>query len=63
MSLTHFPGVDKELLTVNGNQYKYNLKYSVLEVCNMSLGNEYIISRENHWKEVLMTRQFGLNDN
>ena len=27
------------------------------------LGNEYIISRETHWKEVLMTRQFGLNKN
>ena len=53
----------KELLTANGFQYRYNFKYSVLEVCNMSLGNEYIISRENHWKEVLMTRQFGLNDN
>lgn len=53
----------KELLSINGSKYKYNFKYSVLEVCNMSLGNEYIISRENHWKEVLMTRQFGLNDN
>lgn len=53
----------KELLSINGTNYKYNFKYSVLEVCNMSLGNEYIISRENHWKEVLMTRQFGLNDN
>lgn len=53
----------KELLTTNGFQYRYNFKYSILEVCNMSLGNEYIISRESHWKEVLMTRQFGLNDN
>ena len=53
----------KELLSINGTNYKYNFKYSVLEVCNMSLGNEYIISRENYWKEVLMTRQFGLNDN
>ena len=23
----------------------------------------YIISRETHWKEVLMTRKFGLNKN
>lgn len=29
----------------------------------MNLGNDYIISRENHWKEVLLTRQFGLNKN
>lgn len=53
----------KELLAVNGKNYRYNFKYSVLEVCNMSLGNEYIIARENYWKEVLMTREFGLNEN
>lgn len=53
----------KELLKINGTDYKYNFKYSILEVCNMNLGNEYIISRESHWKEVLLTRQFGLNSN
>lgn len=53
----------KELLKINGEDYKYNFKYSILEVCNMNLGNEYTISRENHWKEVLLTRQFGLNLN
>lgn len=53
----------KELLRTNGVDYKYNFKYSILEVCNMNLGNEYIISRESHWKEVLLTRQFGLNLN
>ena len=53
----------KELLKANGEEYKCNFKYSILEVCNMNLGNEYIISRETHWKEVLMTRKFGLNKN
>lgn len=53
----------KELLRENGEDYKFNFKYSVLEICNMSLGNDYIISRENHWKQVLMTREFGLNRN
>ena len=53
----------KELLKNNGAEYKYNFKYSILEVCNMNLGNEYIINRESHWKEVLLTRQFGLNLN
>ena len=52
-----------ELLKANGENYKLHFKYSVLEICNMSLGTEYILSRENHWKEVLMTRQFGLNKN
>lgn len=53
----------EELLLINGDKYKYNFKYSVLEVCNMSLGEEYIISRENYWKKILLTREFGLNDN
>lgn len=53
----------KELLKINGQEYRYNFKYSILEVCNMNLGNEYIISRETHWKEVLLTRKFGLNLN
>ncbi|MBQ7924636.1 MAG: GIY-YIG nuclease family protein [Clostridia bacterium] len=53
----------KALLKTNGEEYKYNFKYSILEVCNMNLGNEYIIERETHWKEVLLTRRFGLNKN
>ena len=53
----------KELLKTYGENYKYNFKYSILEVCNMNLGNEYIITRETHWKEVLLTRKFGLNKN
>ena len=53
----------KELLKTNGAEYKYNFKYSILEVCNMNLGNDYIIARESHWKEVLLTRKFGLNKN
>lgn len=53
----------EELLNKNGQEYKFNFKYSILEICNMSLGNEYIISRENHWKQILMTREFGLNKN
>lgn len=53
----------KKLLTLNGEKYKYNFKYSILEVCNMNLGDEYIIEREGYWKEVLLTRKFGLNKN
>ncbi len=53
----------KALLSEQGANYKYNFKYSILEVCNMNLGNEYIIGRENYWKEVLQTRKFGLNKN
>lgn len=53
----------KKLLQQKGSKYKSNFKYSILEVCNMNLGNEYIIKREAHWKDVLMSRKFGLNKN
>ena len=53
----------KELLKKHGENYKYNFKYAILEVCNMNLGSEHIIARETHWKEVLLTREYGLNKN
>ena len=53
----------KALLSERGTNYKYHFQYSILEVCNMNLGNEYIIGRESYWKEVLQTRKFGLNKN
>ena len=53
----------KKVLQNNGIDYRYNFKYSILEVCNMNLGNDYIIGRETYWKEVLMTRKFGMNSN
>lgn len=53
----------KNVLINNGANYRNNFKYSILEVCNMNLGNDYIIRRESYWKEVLMTRQFGMNNN
>ena len=53
----------KKLLKEHGDDYKHHFKYSRLEICNMNLGNEHIIKRESHWKEVLLTRKFGLNEN
>lgn len=53
----------KKLLRENGEDYKFRFKYSILEVCNMNLGNDYIKERETYWKDVLLTRNFGLNDN
>lgn len=51
----------KKILNEKGKDYKYNFKYSILEVCNLNFGS--IDKREKHWKDVLMTRKFGLNDN
>ena len=53
----------KELLNKKGEDYKKNFRYSVLEICNMNLGEDYILGRESYWKDILMTRSFGYNDN
>lgn len=46
----------KELLSQEGKDYTIHFRYSILELCNMNLGSEYIIERESYWKEILMTR-------
>jgi hypothetical protein len=32
-------------------------------VCDINASSEYIISRECHWKDVLLSREFGYNHN
>ena len=53
----------KKIIKSNNADYIHNFKYSILEVCNLNLGNDYIIERETYWKEVLLTKEFGLNSN
>ena len=59
-------GNNEELLSLlkkEGENYKYNFQYAILEICNMNMGNPYVLDREQYWKEVLHTREFGLNKN
>jgi hypothetical protein len=53
----------KKLLEENGSDYKYNFKYSILEICNLNTSDLYIDEREKYWKNVLFSRNFGLNRN
>jgi hypothetical protein len=53
----------RELLKLKGDKYAYNFQFSLVEVCDINASKDYIISRESHWKNVLMTREFGLNRN
>lgn len=51
------------LLKINGDDYKKNFQYSVLEINNLNTSDIYIFERETHWKEILLTRKHGLNSN
>jgi hypothetical protein len=53
----------RELLRLHGEQYAENFQFSLIEVCDINANAEYIIGRECHWKDVLLTRDFGLNSN
>lgn len=53
----------RELLARRGAGHAENLQFSILEVCDLNAGDEFVIGRESHWKDVLKTREFGLNSN
>lgn len=40
-----------------------NFSYSILEIFDMRTKQEDILNRENFWKDVLKTREFGMNRN
>jgi hypothetical protein len=43
--------------------YVENFQFSLLEICDLNSSDDYVISREGHWKDVLKSREFGLNQN
>lgn len=53
----------KKLLNDNGVNHKVNFQYSILEICNLNTSDINISKRETYWKQVLMTKKFGLNWN
>ena len=42
---------------------KYDLRFSILEIADLHAMSSEIAARENHWKEVLLTRLHGYNLN
>lgn len=54
----------KELVNDKGFDYvKKNFQYSILENYNARTDDNYVLRREQWWKEVLCSREFGYNDN
>lgn len=52
------------LISNKGIEYaRSNFRFSILEILSMSSSDEYVISRENRWKSILMTREHGYNSN
>ncbi|PYL06855.1 MAG: hypothetical protein DME33_12420 [Verrucomicrobia bacterium] len=53
----------REVLKQRGIEHAYKFRFSLVEVCDINASDEYILSRESHWKDALLTREFGLNCN
>ena len=53
----------RQLLKTKRNDYIQQFQFSILEVCDLNASEEYVISRESHWKDVMRSREFGYNSN
>jgi len=53
----------KAIVVKNGIKYCENFMFSILEICNMNTMDDEIIKKESFWKERLLTREYGYNDN
>ena len=56
-------GGNSGLKTVNFDDIKKNFTYSILDIYKSTTDDQIIIERENWWKVVLQSRQFGYNEN
>jgi hypothetical protein len=53
----------KSLIVDKSIEYADNFQYTVLEIADFHSTDNFIIDRECHWKDVLLSRQFGYNSN
>ena len=65
--VTNLTGENKEfeaLIKEKGESYiPNNFKYSILEIFDTKTKQEYILERENYWKNVFETKNKGMNKN
>lgn len=57
----HGGNVGLRKLTIEHIQQYF--RFSILDIYKSTTDDQIIIDRENYWKEVLQTRQFGYNEN
>lgn len=53
----------RDLLDKEGDRYANHFLFTMLEVVDLNASKEYVTTRECHWKDVLLTRQYGYNSN
>jgi len=53
----------KKIIEEQGINYAQNFQFSILEIRSTMTDDAEIIEREQHWKNVLMTKEYGYNKN
>ena len=53
----------KEIIQKNGYEYTSNYSFSILEIVEINTTKSEILYKESRWKEKLMTRKYGYNEN
>jgi len=53
----------KRIISEKGSKYASNFQFSIVEVRFNITDDGEIIGREEHWKNVLKSREFGYNEN
>jgi hypothetical protein len=59
-------GGNKELtalLLEKGADHASNFLFSILEICDLISTKDEVLARESHWKNILLSREFGYNGN
>ena len=51
----------RQLLSREVGDYQFNFQFAILEVCDLSSTKDYVLSRSEHWKNVLHAVAFGYN--
>ncbi|MGB4291590.1 MAG: GIY-YIG nuclease family protein [Bacteroidales bacterium] len=53
----------KKIIEERGINYAQNFQFSILEIRSSTTDDNEIIEREQYWKNVLMTKEYGYNKN
>lgn len=52
----------RRLLSREPDGYQLHLQFSILEVCDLKTARAHVVSRAEHWKQVLQSVAFGYNE-
>ena len=53
----------RDLLAEKGESHATNFRFSILEVLDILATDKEVLEREVHWKNALMSKEFGYNSN